>query len=74
MKGKRNSKRVVSAEPKEESISKRKWTPVSDAKIATGFGKEAIGVINIEISFKCFWLKPVKVGDLNYRHLLSSLG
>lgn len=34
-------------------------------KISTGFGKEAISVNNMEISFKWCWLMPIVVGDLN---------
>lgn len=35
---------------------------MSDTKISIGFGKEAIGAVNIEISFKWFRLQPVVLG------------
>lgn len=47
--------------------------PQCHTKISTGFGKEAIGVNNREISFKWCWLMPIVVGDLNHRRLLIHL-
>lgn len=38
------------------------------------FGREDFGVVNIESSFKWCWLQPIAVGNLNHRHLFSSLG